>query len=94
MPSWDAVRVLNVMTAGSTSSTSAAQNEQHEPAVAIAVHWGTFITEPVEVLATLGQLQWACEAHGVEFARSLDDRQTRHGEASFIALNHGQSVAL
>ncbi|KAK5161447.1 hypothetical protein LTS14_001243 [Recurvomyces mirabilis] len=94
MPSWDAVRVLNVMTADSDASSSAVRDEEDGPPVAIAVHWGTFVTEPVEVLATLGQLQWACEAHGVDFVTSLEERQVKDVKASFIALNHGQSVAL
>ncbi|KAK4552566.1 hypothetical protein LTR86_010210 [Recurvomyces mirabilis] len=91
MPSWDAVRVFNVMTADSGASPP---GEGDGPPVAIAVHWGTFVTEPVEVLATLGQLQWACEAHGVGFARSLEEQHVGNANASFIALNHGQSVAL
>ncbi|KAK5117008.1 hypothetical protein LTR62_006729 [Meristemomyces frigidus] len=95
MPSWDAVRVLNVMTAGATSPE--AEGEDSDAPVAIAVHWGTFVTEPVEILATLGQLQWACEAHGVEFARSLGERRvggSKGKKACFLALNHGESVAL
>ena len=84
MPPWDAVRVLKAMTADVSSD--------NEPPVAVAMHWGTFVTEPVEVLKTLGQLEWACEAHGVEFARSLPKTSPRD-QACFLALNHGQSVA-
>jgi len=83
MPPWDAVRILRVMT------ENAAPDET--PAVAIAIHWGTFVIESVEVLKTLGQLEWACDAHGVRFARSLEgnDRETT---PRFLALDHGQSV--
>ncbi|KAK1752300.1 N-acyl-phosphatidylethanolamine-hydrolyzing phospholipase [Echria macrotheca] len=82
MPPWDAVRVMNLM-------TSKEENPPSKP-VAIAIHWGTFVTEPVEVLQTLGQLEWACQKQGVRFARSLPDASP--SDAHFVALNHGQSV--
>jgi len=83
MPPWDAVRVLRLM--------ASKADPKDQPSVAIGIHWGTFVTEPVEVLKTLGQLQCACENHGVDFARSLDSKQNRK-ELCFLALNHGQSV--
>ncbi len=79
MPVWDAVRVLRILTEGC-----------EEPAVAVAMHWGTFVTDPVEVLKTLGQLEWACLQQSVRYGRKLplDERE----EACFIALDHGQSI--
>ncbi|KAK3110937.1 hypothetical protein LTR53_014272 [Teratosphaeriaceae sp. CCFEE 6253] len=85
MPSWDAVRVLRTMTKGA--------GDDSDPPIAIAMHWGTFMTDPVDVLKTLGQLEWACEAHVVRFARDLDsDSAGGHERACFLALNHGQSI--
>lgn len=92
MPAWDAVRVLNVMAGGGG-----------EPAVAVAMHWGTFVTDAVEVLRTLGQLDWACQKQGVVFRRSLDEpggdssgsqSDGDSGKSSFLALNHGQSICI
>ncbi|KAK0998571.1 hypothetical protein LTR91_006219 [Friedmanniomyces endolithicus] len=83
MPPWDAVRVLRAMTR--------AGGDPGERPVAVAMHWGTFTTDAVEVLKTLGQLEWACEAHNVQFARELG-RYGKDSEACFLALNHGESV--
>ena len=83
MPPWDAVRVLKVLTAN-------AKTDEDAP-VALAMHWGTFVTDPVEVLKTLGQLEWACDAHDVRFDRSLPAID-RGNQSWFLALNHGQSV--
>lgn len=84
MPPWDAVKVMHDM-AGD-------QNK----AVAVGMHWGTFVTDPVEVLKTLGQLEWACQSQGVKFARELPSHDGDGGidESVFLALNHGQSVTL
>ncbi|GAB1315587.1 Protein-lysine N-methyltransferase efm4 [Madurella fahalii] len=76
MPPWDAVRVLGVMTERGCRADGEGESGDGEqsatPVVAVAMHWGTFVTEPVEVLKTLGQLEWACKEHGVRFARSFD----------------------
>lgn len=85
MPAWDAVRVLRVMTegggetpgkgktdAGGASRGEGGKQEAESAPVAVAMHWGTFVTDPVDVLRTLGQLEWACQSQGVKFARSLD----------------------
>jgi len=100
MPPWDAVRVLKLMTEGKASEKGEAQSKvsgKGEGPVAVAMHWGTFITEPVEVLKTLGQLQWACEAQGVRFGRELErskKSEEKAVETCFLALDHGQSVVL
>ncbi|SJX63047.1 related to FMP30-mitochondrial inner membrane protein with a role in maintaining mitochondrial morphology [Sporisorium reilianum f. sp. reilianum] len=79
MPPWDAVRVFDRMTEGVAE------------AVCLAVHWGTFISGPEEVLKTLGQLKWACVQAGVRFARDGDE--SGKGK-TFVALNHGASITL
>ncbi|AEO63949.1 uncharacterized protein THITE_2074975 [Thermothielavioides terrestris NRRL 8126] len=122
LPPWDAVRVLKVM-AGvmgggqDDGGGSGGGDDYHDErgmqevigTVAVAMHWGTFVTDPVEVLATLGELEWACSAQGVRFARRLSagegGERGKHrlpgsagrGEGAtpwFLALNHGQSVCL
>lgn len=86
MPPWDAVRVLRALTSG-------AEKEDARPPLAIAIHWGTFVTEPVEILKTLGLLEWACYNQGVRFARNMDGtNDTGGGQPLFLALNHGQSI--
>ncbi|KAK0644340.1 beta-lactamase superfamily domain-containing protein [Cercophora newfieldiana] len=80
MPAWDAVHVLKLMTGG-------------EPAVAIGMHWGTFVPDATEVLGTLGQLEWACRKKGVEFGRDLASEGAQEGKW-FLALDHGQTVCL
>ncbi|KAH9843439.1 N-acyl-phosphatidylethanolamine-hydrolyzing phospholipase D [Teratosphaeria destructans] len=88
MPPWDAVRVFRTMTDNE-------EDLQGSAPVAIAMHWGTFVTDPIEVLKTLGQLEWACEAHGLEFCRSLAEwQEAGAGKRRFIAVHHGESVAL
>lgn len=79
MPPWDAVRVLHDLTDG-------------KEVTAIAMHWGTFVTDPTEVLKTLGQLEWACRQQNVQFGRGMGDVKDKEGRA-FLALNHGESVA-
>lgn len=83
MPPWDALRVLRDVTTG--------RDVEAAPPVCVALHWGTFVTEPVEILKTLGLLEWACYNQGVEcvFPGESVVRGTR---PSFLALNHGQSV--
>lgn len=89
MPPWDAVRVLRDLMSSNTSTG--------RPPVAVAMHWGTFVTEPVEILKTLGQLEWACYNQGVRFGRSLEEAREAESETEkeqplFLALNHGQSI--
>ncbi|EGZ68350.1 Metallo-hydrolase/oxidoreductase [Neurospora tetrasperma FGSC 2509] len=97
MPPWDAVR-------DASGSSDPGKTPNPHPPVAIAMHWGTFVTEGAEVLKTLGQLEWACQQQGVHFARSLPvpDKESGTHESGerprkevpvFVALNHGQSVA-
>ena len=90
-PAWDAVRIMRVLLEDEDEGEDEDKAEA-EAAVAIAMHWGTFVTAPTEVLKTLGQLEWACHHHGVRFARSLPAQERR--EPHFLALNHGQSIAL
>lgn len=116
MPPWDAVRVLKIMAGGKPAGEGRDRGEGVEaapaaaaPAVAVAMHWGTFVTDPVEVLKTLGQLEWACQRQGVRFARALPESEgngassvdgLEHGVRSgpaepwFVPLNHGQSICL
>lgn len=87
MPPWDAVRVLRDLT--STRAKGECQT------VAIAMHWGTFVTEAVEILKTLGQLEWACYNQDVSFGRFLEEAGTaadKQEQPLFLALNHGQSI--
>jgi len=103
LPPWDAVRVFNIMTkpAETTSVPEATgpSAESGPPSVAVAMHWGTFATDPVEILRTLGRLEWACQAQGVKFARRAEDRGSgRQGgsvdvqQRTLLALNQGQSI--
>lgn len=94
MPPWDAVGIFDKMT-----RTKADAEGEEQDAVCMAIHWGTFISGPEEVLKTLGQLKWACNQHGVEFARSHDDQAHGNHKAkgatkTFVALNHGESISL
>lgn len=100
MPPWDAVRVFKHMTElpnkdatseGVSGSSDQGKFSNPHPPVAIAMHWGTFVTEGVEVLKTLGQLEWACQQQGVHFARSLPVLGKENAPV-FVALNHGQSL--
>ncbi|KAL2194382.1 beta-lactamase superfamily domain-containing protein [Corynascus similis CBS 632.67] len=97
MPPWDAVRVLREISddGGETGKTAS-----NVAPVAVAMHWGTFVTDPEEVLKTLGALEFACQQQGVKFARQLqrgrdvprvDDEERK---PVFVALNHGGSVSL
>ena len=67
--------------------------EGSEGAVAVGVHWGTFVTDPVEVLKTLGGLEWACKRMGVRFGRG-EGRVGGGEERVFLAVNHGGSVVV
>ncbi|PSR80606.1 beta-lactamase superfamily domain-domain-containing protein [Coniella lustricola] len=85
MPPWDAVRVLRDLTAS--------RDPNAKSPVAVAMHWGTFVTEPIEVLKSLGHLEWACYNQNVRFGRCLEDVENVVGkEPVFLALNHGQSI--
>lgn len=87
MPPWDAVRVLRDLT--STRTKGECQT------VAIAMHWGTFVTEAVEILKTLGQLEWACYNQHVSFRRVLEEAGAdKQEQPLFLALNHGQSILM
>ncbi|KAK4212777.1 N-acyl-phosphatidylethanolamine-hydrolyzing phospholipase D [Rhypophila decipiens] len=96
MPPWDAVRVLKLMTARGPDKAEAEKGVAYRP-VAVAMHWGTFVTDPVEVFKTLGQLEWACMIQGVQFARSLPVLKPEEEGLTnpcFLALNHGESVEI
>lgn len=85
MPPWDAVRVLRDLTGG--------RNKTARPPIAIALHWGTFVTEPTEILKTLGSLEWACYNQGTRFGRKLENAGLAEGtEPLFLAVNQGQSI--
>lgn len=85
MPPWDALRVLRDLTER--------RNKSGRPPVTIALHWGTFVTEPIEILKTLGGLEWACYNQGAKFGRSLEKADLVDGaEPPFLAVNQGQSV--
>ncbi|KAF3766584.1 hypothetical protein M406DRAFT_68904 [Cryphonectria parasitica EP155] len=87
MPPWDAVRVLRDLTG------AAGEDKDVRPPVAVAMHWGTFVTEPVEVLKSLGHLEWACYNQGIKFGRDIEDTEgVKAGQPTFLALNHGQSI--
>lgn len=96
MPPWDAVGVFDKM----TTSISTSKSAESEEAVCMAIHWGTFISGPEEILKTLGQLKWACKEHGIEFARSDEalaetgKQKGKGGKKTFIALHHGASITL
>ncbi|KAK3984968.1 beta-lactamase superfamily domain-containing protein [Cladorrhinum sp. PSN332] len=87
MPPWDAVRVLREMTAGG-------EGGQGRKTVAMGIHWGTFVTDPSEVLKTLGQLEYACQRQGVKFARGVEKGEGKGGETTFVVVNHGESICL
>jgi hypothetical protein len=113
MPPWDAVKVVQVMTGKQSDSgkveregDSVREGEEERTVdkgeghgvVALAMHWGTFVPDPADVLRTLGALEWACKQQGVVFARGFgegetDDRAPRERPV-FVAVNHGGSVLI
>ncbi|KAH6618220.1 beta-lactamase superfamily domain-containing protein [Chaetomium sp. MPI-SDFR-AT-0129] len=107
MPAWDAVKVMKEMVgvgelgmgeeSGSSGGTGGPAETEKE-AVAMAVHWGTFVPDPEEVLHTLGSLEWACQQQGVKFVRELReegaDREEERRGLRFAAVNHGGSVCI
>ncbi|KAM7190783.1 Beta-lactamase superfamily domain containing protein [Naviculisporaceae sp. PSN 640] len=103
MPPWDAVKMFKLMTKRDEDGEGKEGSRPYRP-VAVAMHWGTFVTDPAEVFKTLGQLEWACISQGVKFARSLPasgagpgkrgDDASGGGSPYFLALNHGQSVEI
>ncbi|TKY89320.1 hypothetical protein EX895_001851 [Sporisorium graminicola] len=103
MPPWDAVTVFDRMTAADAApaAPASAAAEKRDACVCMAIHWGTFISGPEEVLKTLGQLKWACAQLGVRFARDDEGAKMREGKRAkdasgktFVALNHGASITL
>lgn len=85
MPPWDAVRVLRDLTKG--------RDKTARPPITIALHWGTFVTEPIEILKTLGGLEWACYNQDVRFGRQLEKTDLADGaKPAFLAVNQGQSI--
>ena len=113
MPPWDAVKVVRVMTGeqgdsggggrerrgvGAREGEGKVDKGEGHGVVALAMHWGTFVPDPADVLRTLGALEWACEQQGVGFTRGLEkgaisDGASRKGPV-FVALNHGGSVSI
>jgi len=64
-------RMAELALSAEIRETARSSRFRHETGpVAVAMHWGTFVTDPVEVLRTLGQLESACLQQGVTFARS------------------------
>ncbi|SNX83881.1 related to FMP30 - mitochondrial inner membrane protein with a role in maintaining mitochondrial morphology [Melanopsichium pennsylvanicum] len=107
MPPWDAVSVFDRMTKDIEAGEGWKNGKQERGnVVCMAIHWGTFISGPEEVLKTLGQLKFACQQHAVKFARSQDELRsdaipkekkksgTTAPTKSFVALNHGASLTL
>ncbi|KAK3291331.1 beta-lactamase superfamily domain-containing protein [Chaetomium fimeti] len=112
MPPWDAVRVVRVMAGmeaeaggdGDGEEGRGEDGERGDGVVALAMHWGTFVPDPADVLRTLGALEWACTQQGVKFSRGLGEGRSVDGDASgavlgkgrpvFVAVNHGGSVCL
>ncbi|KAL2174612.1 beta-lactamase superfamily domain-containing protein [Thermothelomyces heterothallicus CBS 202.75] len=97
MAPWDAVRVLRAGSGGGGGGDGG------DGAVAVAMHWGTFVPDPEEVLRTLGALEWACRRQGVRFARELqrgkgqataEDAGGRDRGLVFVALHHGAGVVV
>ncbi|KAK4224818.1 beta-lactamase superfamily domain-containing protein [Podospora fimiseda] len=83
MPPWDAVRVLREMIEGKEGKT-----------VAMGIHWGTFVTDPNEVIKTLGQLEYACQRQGVRFGRGVEKGEGTDGKSLFVVVNHGESICI
>ncbi|KAH6843232.1 beta-lactamase superfamily domain-containing protein [Chaetomium sp. MPI-CAGE-AT-0009] len=113
MPPWDAVRVVRVMAGVEGDGGGEGDGDRGvgkteggaDGVVALAMHWGTFVPDPADVLRTLGALEWACKQQGVGFARGLarGERRSVNGVAGnavlekgpvFVAVNHGGSVCI
>jgi N-acyl-phosphatidylethanolamine-hydrolysing phospholipase D len=98
MPSWDAVKVFKEMVGqdkeeGVASDGEGVRGGNKRKSVAVAIHWGTFVPDPEEVLRTLGELEWACKCQGVRFVRRWGVQEGGSGdELTFAALNHGGSI--
>ncbi|KAK4162933.1 beta-lactamase superfamily domain-containing protein [Cladorrhinum sp. PSN259] len=91
MPPWDAVRVFREMAEGGEEDSEVWPRRT----VAMGMHWGTFVTDPAEVLKTLGQLEYACKRQGVKFWRGYHEEGLwERGSLVFAALDHGGSVYL
>ncbi|KAL2167697.1 hypothetical protein VTG60DRAFT_916 [Thermothelomyces hinnuleus] len=86
---------------GNVSDEAGSGGGGGDGAIAVAMHWGTFVPDPEEVLRTLGALEWTCQRQGVRFARELQrgkgqataaDAGGRDRGLVFVALHHGASV--
>ncbi|WFD18131.1 hypothetical protein MCAP1_000343 [Malassezia caprae] len=74
----DAVRVFQQM-----HETRAAR-----PPLAVAIHWGTFIKGPEDIMETVYRLQQACAYYGIALARHIETLTA----PTLALLHHGQSV--
>ncbi|KAL2150621.1 hypothetical protein VTH82DRAFT_7184 [Thermothelomyces myriococcoides] len=88
---------------GSGVGSSDEAGSSSDGAVAVAMHWGTFVPDPEEVLRTLGSLEWACQRQRVRFTRELrrdvgpattTDAGGRERGLVFVAPHHGASVVV
>lgn len=61
--------------------------------VALAIHWGTFVGSDEESATSLRFLRSACHAHGVRFARELQENDQDQCSV-FVALNPGQAITI
>ncbi|KAN0064769.1 hypothetical protein ACQY0O_001826 [Thecaphora frezii] len=100
---WDAVRIFEILTKPESSDEAQQEQEEAEEAVGMAVHWGTFVTGPEEILKSIGRALWACHCRKVE-CNVAGFRATHHSatesagsvatKASFHLVHVGGSVGL
>ncbi|EPQ30333.1 uncharacterized protein PFL1_01859 [Pseudozyma flocculosa PF-1] len=64
---WDALRIFDILTNPPKRQHHQEHNDQGdaEEYVAVAIHWGTFVSGPLEVVKTVGNTLWACQAQHV-----------------------------
>lgn len=63
--------------------------------VALAIHWGTFIEDHVEVKQTMARLSDVCAADGVHLVRAWDSSAPAPAPAhTFAMLDHGASLVV
>ena len=89
MPPRDAVRVFNLM-----QEVGGKSKKSRRGAVALAIHWGTFVSDIGEAQQSLRKLKRACEESQVTFKRNLGQDDATSDERSFVALNAGQSIEM